>query len=109
MDRRIGREGSGQYARSRRKTPLPEGAERVRRWLKKLMRDGQVTQMELAEAAGVTQAQICRVLTGASEMKVGTLVRMVEGLGYRLVFVPAEQFEQAKARKAEALREQRDG
>lgn len=103
MDRRIGREGTGEYAKRRRKTPLPEEAERVRRWIRRTMKDQEITQGELAERIGMTQGQMCRIMTGCSEARTSTLVRMVQALGYRMVFVPEEQ-----ARKAEALRKRRE-
>lgn len=94
-----GRKCQGLYAKKRRRSPLPDESERVRRRLRKIVEDLGITQTELAERAGLTQVQVCRILTGCSEMKVSTLVKLVEALELRMMFVPEAQLRAAREKQ----------
>jgi len=92
-------EWPGEWAKHRRKTPIPKEAEKVRKWLRKTMKERKVTHAALAERIGVAPSHITRIATGCSELRVSTLVRIVEALGYRMVFIPEDKIREARERK----------
>ena len=99
MDKRIGRDGDGRWARSVRHTPLPAEAEKVRRWIKRTIQKKQITHDDLSQAAGISLTQLSRITAGCSETKISTLVRIVEALGYRMVFIPEDKIREARERQ----------
>ena len=85
-----GRKFTGAYARSRRKEPLPEEAAEIQEWLRQYCRKMDVTQEDLAERTGLSLRQVCRFLTGCSEMKLSALVRVMMALKIRIIFQVTE-------------------
>lgn len=49
-----------------------------------------LTQVALAETAGVQQAEISRIERGAGNATATTLLRLAEALGQKVILVPAE-------------------
>ncbi|MGY1839841.1 MULTISPECIES: helix-turn-helix domain-containing protein [unclassified Modestobacter] len=58
--------------------------------LRRLRREADLSQRELAEATGLTQARIARVETGRSDLGVGELVRIAALAGARVALLHAD-------------------
>lgn len=97
------REWPGRWAQHKRKSPLPPEAERVRRWLRKIMKEKKITQAELSERADVGLGQVNRIVNGCSEMRITTLMKLAGAMGYRVVFVAEEKVQQAREKKAQEV------
>lgn len=63
------REWPGKWAEHRRKSPIPPEAEKIRKWLKKTMKEKKMTQAKLSVEADVALGQISRILSGCSETR----------------------------------------
>jgi transcriptional regulator with XRE-family HTH domain len=59
------------------------------RLIRRVRRAHRVSQLQLAERSGVHRSVIARLEKGASDIQVGTLQRLLKGLGCGLVFLPA--------------------
>ena len=92
-------EWPGKWAEHRRKSPLPPEAERIRKWLRKVVKEKKITQAELSERADIGLGQVNRIMNGCSEMRISTLMKVVEAVGYRVVFVPEEKMQKMKEKK----------
>lgn len=51
------------------------------------------TQLALAEEIGLTQATICRTESGVERVHMGTMLKILDGLGCRLVIETPEDDE----------------
>ncbi|MQA33926.1 helix-turn-helix domain-containing protein [Modestobacter roseus] len=58
--------------------------------LRRLRREADLSQRELAQATGLTQARIARVETGRSDLGVGALVRIAAVAGARVALLHAD-------------------
>ena len=79
---------------------MPPEAEKIRKWLRKTMKEKKMTQEKLSVEADVSLGQISRILNGCSETRVVTLMKLAGAMGYRVVLVPEEKVQKMKEKKA---------
>ena len=71
-----------------RKTGISPEARRYARWLKKKLKELGITQTELTEKAGISEAAVSYIVCESREPKISTVMKIADGMGMRMVFLP---------------------
>lgn len=71
-----------------RKAGISPEARRYARWLRKKMTELGITQAELTEKAGISEAAISYIVCESREPKISTVMKIADGMGLKMAFVP---------------------
>lgn len=77
----------------RRRTSVPEETMRFARWVKRARTARGLSQVDLAAEAGMVGSEICSLERGQRNPTIATAMKLVEALGFRMVFVTKSEFD----------------
>lgn len=69
------------------------GAEDFRKFVKEQRKKMKLTQLEFSEDIGMTQTTLCHIERGSTRIQLATVLKILDGLGYRMVIEEAEEDE----------------
>lgn len=69
------------------------GTEDFRKFIKEQRKKRKLTQLEFSEDIGMTQTTLCHIERGSARPQLASALKILDGLGYRMVIEEAEEDE----------------